>query len=148
VFTFRKNVILADDQGGRFEGKISGAGTLAAVPSLLRQLLFNLLTNALKFNVEGGRVSLRVEKQVKKWRWTMEDEGPGLPVHELDRVFDRFVRLGSTGDKPMPPGHGLGLAICKSIVALHGGEIWAENRPDVTGLRVVVVLPAASDGSE
>jgi signal transduction histidine kinase len=133
---------LADDQGGRFEGKIGGAGTLAAVPSLWRQLLLNLLTNALKFNAAGGLVSLQVVKQGGSWRWTMEDDGPGLPENELGRVFDRFVRLGAVGDEPVQPGHGLGLAICESIVALHEGEIWAENRRGRSGLRVVVVVPA------
>ncbi len=138
-------IALADDGGKRFHVEFESAGALDGVPSLLRQLLFNLLTNALKFSDEGGLVTLFVSRQQNAWRWVMMDEGPGLPENELERVFDRFVRLGANGGGPVPGGHGLGLAICKSIVALHGGTIGAENRRDRSGLRVIVTLPAVED---
>ncbi|WP_221031398.1 sensor histidine kinase [Actomonas aquatica] len=140
--------VLAEDVGVRFELVEEGAATVRGVPSLLRQLLFNLLSNALKFSEAGGRVTLRVQVRGGRCWWSLEDEGPGLPEDQLARVFDRFARyVPSAGngradsDVEAKPGHGLGLAICKSIVELHGGVIRAENRRERKGLRVVVELP-------
>src|SRR5690606_27534627 len=101
---------------------------IAGVPSLLRQVLFNLLANALKFSPPGGRIVLRVTRTATRWQWVMEDEGPGVPSDQLERMFDRFVRYERAEDADRRPGHGLGLAICKSIVELHAGTIRAQNR--------------------
>ena len=139
---------LADDEGVSFVLKTEGQATICGVPNLLRQLLFNLLSNALKFSPVEGSVSLHVIRVDGHCEWALEDEGPGLPAEQLARVFDRFVRyqpvlVRSDGQLAEPkPGHGLGLAICKSIAELHGGSIRAENRTDRTGLRVVVRLPS------
>jgi two-component system sensor histidine kinase KdpD len=70
------------------------------------------------------------------------DRGPGVPEHDLKRVFDKFYRI------PIPEGAGgtgLGLSICKGIVEAHGGRINAENRTG-GGLRIVIVLPIAKTG--
>jgi signal transduction histidine kinase len=69
------------------------------------------------------------------------DEGPGLPEAQLKRIFDRFVRYDPTSGRNRGTGHGLGLAICKSIVDLHTGTIRARNRTDHTGLEIVVEFP-------
>jgi len=141
--------VLAEDGGAEFLLEADGRTQLAGVPSLLRQLLFNLLSNALKFSPAGGRVKLTVKAAAVRCEWVMEDEGPGLPADQLARVFDRFVRYQPVGTgagietMEPKPGHGLGLAICKSIVELHGGTICAENRGEPTGLRVIVTLPIA-----
>ena len=138
---------LAEDGGAMFVLESRGQATVCGVPNLLRQLLFNLLSNALKFSPSGGGVRLAVTAHETHCEWVLEDEGPGLPTEQLARVFDRFVRYQPTpppsGEEPveLKPGHGLGLAICKSIVELHGGNIRAENRHDRPGLRVGVTLP-------
>lgn len=145
--------VLAEDRGVHFELVAEAGGEMAGVPSLLRQLLFNGLSNALKFSPRGGRVTLRLERREGRWWWILEDEGPGLPVAQLERIFHRFVRYerqveGGAAAAPVHGGHGLGLAICRSIVDLHGGQIWAENRTDRSGLRLVVAFPGGESAVE
>ena len=73
------------------------------------------------------------------WEVTVEDEGPGLAPEELARIFDRFAQFGTPERRAR--GNGLGLAISRSIVLLHGGTITAENRNDRAGLSVRISLP-------
>jgi signal transduction histidine kinase len=133
---------LADDRGVRFNVVENAAGELKAEPDLLRQLLLNLIANAVAVSAPGSLVSLASGPAESGWRFAITDEGPGIPEPQLPRIFDRFVHFERPGDQPEPRrGHGLGLAICKSIVQLHHGTIRAENRPDRSGLRMVVTLP-------
>jgi two-component system heavy metal sensor histidine kinase CusS len=74
------------------------------------------------------------------WRLSVQDEGPGLPVNQRERIFDRFVRVGAPGTDYQ--GSGLGLAICRSIVELHGGRISATAGPGDVGLCVEIEIPA------
>lgn len=137
---------LLEEAGASFEVGVCDAGELAGDAALLRQLLLNLVANAAKVSPRGGRVTLEARRVAEVWRLVVTDEGPGLPADQLERVFGRFVRLESAEAQRSEgaPGHGLGLAICRSIAQLHGGKIWAENREDGRrGLRVVVELPAA-----
>lgn len=136
--------VLVEDGGRHLDLKVEGEGPVRGVSSLLRQVLFNLLTNAIKFSPAGGRILVQIERRADAWRWIIEDEGPGLPESELSRVFDRFVRYESRESAAPKPGHGLGLAICRSIIELHRGKVFAENRSDRSGLRVVVDLPLDS----
>ena len=136
--------VLAEDAGVQFRIESTDTGTLRGMSGLLRQLLVNLVSNALKASAAGSLVTLQSCRFPGGWRWVVEDAGPGLPEEQLKRVFDRFTRYEATG-RARGPGHGLGLAICKSIVDLHGGTIHAENRRDRTGLRLIVELP---DGPE
>jgi len=118
--------VLSEDQAVIFTFKLAGDGQINGVPHLLRQRQFNLLTNALKFSPAGGKVVLRVISNPDQagCQWILEDEGPGLPSDQLSRIFDRFVRYeAASAAAPTQPGHGLGLAICKGIVELHGGSI-------------------------
>jgi len=105
--------------------------------SLMIQVLVNLLDNALKYSPPDS--SIEITAQAADGALTMEvaDRGPGVPVCDLKRVFDKFYRI------PIPEGAGgtgLGLAICRGIVEAHGGEIKAENRSG-GGLRVMIALP-------
>lgn len=105
----------------------------------LFQLAANLLDNALKYAPEHSEitVSLRREDGVAVLR--IADHGPGIPVQDLERVFDRFVRLESHRGSP---GTGLGLSLARAIVQRHGGRITLED--NAPGLRVCVLLPLAA----
>jgi signal transduction histidine kinase/response regulator RpfG family c-di-GMP phosphodiesterase len=110
-----------------------------ADPDLLKQLLVNLLDNAVKFSDGGGSVLLEIEHDATAVRLAVRDEGPGIPADKLDAVFERFVKVEGAGGR-RGGGSGLGLAICKSIVAWHDGRIWAESE-NGKGARFVVSLP-------
>ena len=114
--------------------------SLSADSNQLESVFANLLENAAKYTppesplrLSGRRVEGGVELRV-------EDEGPGIPPEDLERIFEKFVR-GSTVRSPVP-GTGLGLAICRGIVRANGGRIWAENRL-TGGACFVVWLPLA-----
>lgn len=129
---------LAEDRGVRFALVRNDSGCARFEPTLLRQLLMNLLTNALKVSAAGATVQLESICADGRWQLRLTDEGPGLPSDQLGRVFERFVRHEPTAGGG---GHGLGLAICRSIAELHGGAIRMANRPDRSGLCVTVDLP-------
>ncbi|HEY0968048.1 MAG TPA: ATP-binding protein [Opitutaceae bacterium] len=131
--------VLAEDRQLRFVLARNDSGELRGEPNLIRQLLLNLVVNAMNVSARDGVVSLESSREGDHWRLVVSDEGPGLPPEQLERIFERFVRYNHA--KGERPGHGLGLAICKGIVGLHAGTIAAENRTDRTGLRVVVTLP-------
>src|SRR3989441_8027582 len=107
----------------------------------LHQVLTNLLHDAIKFTPTGGEV--RVESQVRDDGFLtigVIDPGCGIPLHELDKVFEKFYR-GESGS-PDDPRWGLGLAIAKSLVKLHGGQIWVESTPG-QGSRFYFTVPIA-----
>lgn len=131
---------LTEHRGMVFEARLEGRGKVDYDPKWLRQVLFNLLQNALNISPPGGRVTLVSDFTVESWRVAIEDQGPGVPPGQRERIFERFVRLesGGAGDTK---GSGLGLAISRSIIGLHRGTIRAEAAPAGTGLRVVFELP-------
>lgn len=132
---------LAEDRNIRFVLARNEAGCARFEPTLLRQLLLNLITNALRVSLAGSELRLESTCTAGVWRLQLCDAGPGLPAEQLERVFGRFVRYEPTTGAAS--GHGLGLAICRSIADLHGGRIRAENRPDHHGLCLTVELPLA-----
>lgn len=140
--------VLMEEAGGRFALGAADAGEARVDAGLLRQLLLNLVANAARVSPPGGLTTLDVRRDADGWRLSVTDEGPGLPEDQLEKVFGRFVRYagadaaGAGRTEPGSEGHGLGLAICRSIAQLHGGSIRAENRADGrSGLRVTVWLP-------
>jgi two-component system heavy metal sensor histidine kinase CusS len=133
--------VLAEHRGVNFTLRAEGAGTVEFDPSWLRQVLFNLLQNALNVSPAGGTVALVSDFTVESWRVAIEDQGPGVAAEQRERIFDRFVRLDADDKPAAPKGSGLGLAICRSIIGLHRGAIRAEAREAGPGLRVVFELP-------
>lgn len=135
---------LAEDRGMRFELARNDTGAMRLEAALMRQLLLNLVSNALNASPAGGRVMLESVHTERGWWFVVTDEGPGLEEAKLGRIFERFVRFEPAKDTAASGavrGQGLGLAICRSIAELHGGTIRAENRTDGrSGLRVVVEL--------
>lgn len=131
--------VLAEDKGVLFELAANELGHARFQPTLIRQLLLNLINNALNVSVRGSRLTLASECKDGWWKLKVTDSGPGLPEEQLEKIFERFVRYEHMAGEGR--GHGLGLAICRSIVELHGGTIAAANRRDGRGLQVMVSLP-------
>jgi signal transduction histidine kinase len=133
--------VLAEHNSVRFRDTHEGEGVAVFDPKWLRQVLLNLLTNALKASPVGGTISLRSVLSGWIWRVSLEEEGPGVPDTMRSQIFDRFVRLEPATER-QAGGTGLGLAICRGIIELHRGRIFAEAGADGRGLRVVFELPA------
>lgn len=132
--------VLAESRGVRFTETLTGSGPVAFDPKWIRQVLLNLVANALKFSPRGGLITLTSELTEDSWRVALEDDGPGVPAEQRERIFERFVRLEDERQLE-DAGSGLGLAISRSIIALHRGTIRAEASTRGTGLRVVFTLP-------
>ena len=130
---------LAEDRGRRFVVAANEEGTARFDASMLRQVLLNLLSNAMRHTPEGGTIALSSRHREDGWELLLDDEGPGVPAEELGRIFGRFVRGAGPEDGEVP-GSGLGLAIARSIVEAHAGSIDAGNRTG-GGLRLTVRLP-------
>lgn len=125
-----------------FRDDTAGAATLEADAARLRQVLENLLGNALKFTPRGGEVHVILSCHDDTLRCAIRDEGPGLTADELSRLFRRFERLSAqpTGSETST---GLGLSIAHDIVSLHGGKIRAESTPGA-GATFILELPLAT----
>lgn len=108
---------------------------LSVDPHRIHQVMSNLVRNALDQMPDGGRLEVIVEAEPEGVHVVIADTGPGIPVHDLDRVFDRFVR------SPDSNGTGLGLSISRDLIEAHGGTIEATNRATV-GTELRVYLPA------
>ncbi|MDR2219043.1 MAG: sensor histidine kinase [Methylobacillus sp.] len=105
---------------------------------LLRELLANLLDNAVRYSPPGSKVTVMLGAADGHIQLAVEDNGSGIPEAERERVFERFHRLQDSTDS----GSGLGLAIVREIALLHGAEIVAEPGVDGHGTRMVLTLPA------
>lgn len=97
-------------------------------PDRLRQVLDNLLYNAVKYSPAGGRITVRAIAQATKLQVSVTDEGIGVPSEVLPRLFTPFSRFAGA-DHAEIEGFGLGLHIVRSLVTLHGGRIWATSTP-------------------
>ncbi|CAN7561412.1 sensor histidine kinase N-terminal domain-containing protein [Bosea sp. LjRoot9] len=120
-----------------FEGDQAGLELQGHV-TLLREMVANLVENALRYTPEGGAVSVRLTRQPDEIHLSIEDNGPGIPEAERERVFERFYRLASGSE-----GTGLGLAIVREIVSAHGGRITLSQRTPPPGLHAQIILPAS-----
>jgi two-component system, sensor histidine kinase and response regulator len=107
----------------------------------IRQVLSNLLSNAVKFSPPGSRIRIRFEADPEQQSFTVFDQGPGIPEGEHSLLFKNFGRL-STRPTGGEKSTGLGLAICRKIVAAHGGTIGAQNQRE-GGCAFTVTLPMA-----
>jgi signal transduction histidine kinase len=121
------------------------APAVMADASRIGHVFQNLLSNALKYTAENGRVQVQIEQSPDGYvQFAVSDDGRGIPRQFVSRVFDKFFRVpGQAGDS----GTGLGLAIVKDIVEAHGGRIWVESR-EGRGTTFRFVLPRASHAGQ
>ena len=119
-------------------------GRLRADGDRLAQVLRNLVQNALEHTGPGGVVRVSAGVRGERVRVTVDDDGPGIPPAERERIFDRFHRTDFSRTR-RGGGSGLGLAIAKAIVEAHRGRIWAEASPD-GGARIAFELPGFDPG--
>lgn len=133
--------VLAKDRGLTLHMELDpGVSSMKFDPDRLKQVLNNLLTNAIKFTEKGGTIDILSEKfDGNMVKIVVADSGVGIPENIKSRLFNKFVQgrsKGMNGEK----GSGLGLAIAKGIVEAHGGAIWMEdNKPH--GSRFIFTLP-------
>jgi heavy metal sensor kinase len=117
----------------------TAGGTLNADPDRLAQVLRNLVRNAVAHTGADGRITVGTHAEDGRLEFSVADTGSGIPVEQLERLFDRFYRTDS-GRARDSGGSGLGLAIARAIVEAHGGRIWAESRPG-QGATIRFALP-------
>jgi heavy metal sensor kinase len=135
-------VPLADEKHVTLTSQAQGRVEIEGDRVRLKQVVVNLLDNAIKYTPEGGTVTVGVNVFDRQAQLEISDTGPGIPASDLPHVFDRFfradgIRLGTT------EGAGLGLSIVQSICSAHGGVVKAENHPN-GGCRFIVQLPLAT----
>jgi signal transduction histidine kinase len=109
-------------------------------PEKIKQVLRNILGNAVKYSADRQTIEVSVDRTDTEVTVSVADRGPGIPENELTSVFDKFIQSSKT--RTGAGGTGLGLSICREIVEGHGGRIWAENRPD-GGAVFTFALPRA-----
>jgi two-component system, OmpR family, sensor kinase len=136
--SFLRELITATDE--RVEVGGLAEGTLRADPDLIAQVLRNLIENARRHAGPSGRVAVSSAADPGGLRVDVDDDGPGIPPDERERVFDRFHRSEAARDRASG-GSGLGLGIARSILASHDGSIQVEDSP-LGGARVSFELPA------
>ena len=115
---------------------LESPATIVGDRDRLQQVFVNLLANATKFT-EKGNVRVRLTANGREYQVEVIDTGPGIAEEDLERIFNKFERVGATQTEE---GSGLGLPIAKDIVDLHHGRIWVESRPG-QGSRFIVQLP-------
>jgi len=136
---------LADGQGITLHTpSVSDSLTLVADRLKLKQVLLNLLGNALKFTPRGGRVALRIEPTQEDILLAVEDNGIGIAREDQEKIFELFLQIEG-GATRRYGGMGLGLAVSKHLVELHEGEIWVESEKG-KGSTFYVRLPRGPAG--
>jgi two-component system sensor histidine kinase VicK len=132
--------LLAEDKQIQLETQLSPQVKVQGDRYRLKQVLLNLIDNAIKYCPAGTRIQIQLAPADAGCRLEVKDNGPGIPREEIQRLFDRFYRIDKVRSRQIG-GSGLGLSICKSICEGHGGRIEAESD---LGRTFRVTLPAAA----
>ncbi len=131
---------MARDRGVRLRWVFEDAGTIVADPGRMQQVVANLLSNAIKFSSRGGVVEVELRDYGDAVALAVCDQGEGIQAGFLPHVFERFRQADSSASR-RHGGLGLGLAIVRHLVELHGGEVRAESEGPGRGARFTVSLP-------
>ncbi len=131
---------LIREKGQRLEVDLPEPLPVVGDPRRLEQVVVDLLANAHRHTPTGTCIAISGRVQSGDVVLSVRDTGPGIPVGELEAIFERYHRIGGAGS-------GLGLAIARGIVELHGGRIWAESEPG-EGATIYVALPRHGTGEE
>jgi heavy metal sensor kinase len=142
VTTTEQMRLLAEDKKIELEVETDGAAFFEGDPARLKQVVVNLVDNAIKYTPEGGVVRVSVRAENDHAVLLVEDNGVGIPAEALPHLFERFYRVDKARSRQMG-GVGLGLAIVKSIVMAHGGQVTVESA-EGKGSRFRVELPLAN----
>ncbi len=118
-------------------------GAISGDPDRLQQIIWNLLTNAVKFTPKGGRVHVRLQRSRSHVELAITDTGQGIDSDLLPHIFDRFRQSDSSSTRSYG-GLGLGLSIVRQLVELHGGSVTAESPGAGEGTTFKVMLPLIS----
>lgn len=116
--------------------------TALVVVHQVKQVIFNLVDNAIKYTPEGGRINVRLYQQNDMMYIAVSDTGVGIPPEHREKVFERFYRVDKARSREQG-GTGLGLAIVKEIVQHHGGRVWIEDNDGGPGVTAMVAIPLA-----
>jgi signal transduction histidine kinase len=133
---------LAAARGATIAASVPEDLVVPADPGAVRQMLLNLLDNAVKYGPAGQEIRVGATRDNGIARLWVDDGGPGIPRADRERVWDRFWRLERDRDSAIA-GSGIGLAVVRELAGLHHGRAWIDDvGPDVAGTRVVIELPA------
>jgi signal transduction histidine kinase len=124
----------------------NGLPAVAADPDMLRQVLANLVENAVKYSPEGGHVQVSLGRHDRRVLFAVRDEGLGIPLREQERIFEKFYRLDPNLTRGVG-GTGLGLYISRELVRRMGGRIWVASR-EGEGSTFFFELPEASPAEQ
>jgi signal transduction histidine kinase/ActR/RegA family two-component response regulator len=124
-----------------------GLGAISADSARLHQIIWNLLSNAVKFTPHGGKICVRVDHDGSDARVTVKDTGQGIDSEFLPRVFDRFRQADSSTTRSFG-GLGLGLAIVRHLIELHGGTISAQSDGVSKGATFIATFPLLADRTQ
>jgi signal transduction histidine kinase len=142
--TLERGVVIVRERAIRGDVRLSlvpdsGVDTVVGDERRVRQVVFNLLTNAVKFTPPGGTITVGAAQVDGEVRVSVTDDGPGIAPEDQARIFEEFQQAAA--GKQEREGTGLGLALSKRLVELHGGRIWVESEPG-HGSTFVFTLPA------
>jgi heavy metal sensor kinase len=143
--TTEQMCLLAEDKNISMRCRASNEVTVEGDRGRLKQLIVNLLDNAIKYTPSGGSINIRVIARADTAVLEVADDGIGIPAEALPRVFDRFFRADKARSRELG-GAGLGLSIVKSICTAHGGRVFVESK-EGAGSRFIVELPLAGTSS-
>jgi PAS domain S-box-containing protein len=134
---------LAANKRIRINEAVNPAVMVTADRLRLKEILYNLVSNAIKFTPEKGEITVECSERPEGVFFAITDTGIGIDPAEQQAIFDKFYQLGST-TRGVREGTGLGLAITKSLVEMHGGRIWLESKPG-GGSRFQFLVPRSEE---
>jgi signal transduction histidine kinase len=137
---------VAEGRGAHLAARVHDGAVASVDDDALRQVLLNLLDNAVKYGPEGQEVRVGVSPESAGVQVWVDDEGPGIPAADRERIWKRFFRLDAHKESAVA-GTGIGLTVVRDLVALHGGRSWVEPG-ERGGARFVVEFPALASAGD